>query len=118
GGHADATLRRIAKSGDGWIMLAHPLGPEADAEFKKLRGYVQAAGRGPAGIGLGMGVSAGAGGPGGRRRQVQGWKNGGVTHITVNNTYARGPHKRIVGRTMEDHLRAMRDYHAAVADLI
>ena len=27
GGHEDVTLRRIAKWGDGWIMLAHPLVP-------------------------------------------------------------------------------------------
>ena len=37
GGHEDATLRRIAKWGDGWIMLAHPSGPLANAEFDKLR---------------------------------------------------------------------------------
>ena len=35
GGHEDVTLRRIAKWGDGWIMLAHPGGPVADAEFAK-----------------------------------------------------------------------------------
>src|SRR6266481_8911574 len=29
GGHEDATLRRIAKWGDGWIMLAHPMGEKA-----------------------------------------------------------------------------------------
>jgi probable F420-dependent oxidoreductase len=31
GGHEDATLRRIAKWGDGWIMLAHPSGAVANA---------------------------------------------------------------------------------------
>jgi alkanesulfonate monooxygenase SsuD/methylene tetrahydromethanopterin reductase-like flavin-dependent oxidoreductase (luciferase family) len=31
GGHADATLRRIAKMGDGWMMLAHARGAEAEA---------------------------------------------------------------------------------------
>src|SRR5205814_122030 len=52
GGHEDVTLRRIAKWGDGWIMLAHPLGAAANAEFEKLRGYAKDAGRDPRSIGL------------------------------------------------------------------
>ena len=40
GGHHDATLRRIAKYGDGWIMLAHPPGDAAIAAFDKMRNYV------------------------------------------------------------------------------
>ncbi len=43
GGHEDVTLRRIAKWGDGWIMLAHPQGPEATAQFQKLKDYVREA---------------------------------------------------------------------------
>src|SRR4029077_5384434 len=41
GGHADVTLRRTAKWGDGWIMLAHAKGKEAEGEFDKLRRYVK-----------------------------------------------------------------------------
>ena len=52
GGHHDATLRRIAKWGDGWIMLAHPPGDAALAEFTKLRTYAQQAGRDPASVGI------------------------------------------------------------------
>jgi len=118
GGHEDVTLRRIAKWGDGWIMLAHPSGPVADAEFAKLRGYVAAEGRDANAIGLEVWVSTGEGGPQDWRRQFLDWQASGVTHITLNSTYARGPHKRIAGRTMADHLAAMRDYHAAVADLL
>src|SRR5258707_7296386 len=33
GGHMDVTLQRIAKWGDGWIMLSEPPGPKAVAEF-------------------------------------------------------------------------------------
>ena len=117
GGHEDVTLRRIAKWGDGWIMLAHPLGDVATAEFAKLRAYVKAAGRDPSSVGLEVWVSTGQGGPDDWRREFQGWKAAGVTHVTVNSTYARGPHKRIVGRSMADHMAAMRDYMAAVKDL-
>ena len=118
GGHEDATLRRIAKFGDGWIMLAHPVGPAANAEFAKLRGYIKEAGRDPGSVGLEVWVSTGDGGPADWRKEFQAWKEAGVTHVTVNSTYGRGSHKRIAGKTMGDHLAAMRQYHAAVADLL
>jgi probable F420-dependent oxidoreductase len=118
GGHEDVTLRRTARWGDGWIMLAHAQGPEANAQFDKLRGYVREAGRDPAAVGLEVWVSTGEGGPEDWRRHLQGWKDAGVTHITLNSTYSRGPHKRIPGRTMADHMDAMRRYREAVADLL
>jgi probable F420-dependent oxidoreductase len=118
GGHEDVTLRRIAKWGDGWIMLAHAQGAEADAAFAKLRQYAREAGRDPATIGLEVWVSTAEGaGPDDWRRALAGWKAAGVTHVTLNTTYSRGPHKRIAGRTMADHMQAMRDYIAAVKDL-
>lgn len=118
GGHADATLRRIAKMGDGWMMLAHPKGPEAETAFATLRRYVEAAGRDPNTIGLEVWVSTGEGGAADWRREFLYWKGIGVTHITVNSTFARGPHRRIAGKTMADHLHAMKQYHAAVADVL
>lgn len=118
GGHEDVTLRRIAKWGDGWIMLAHEQGPKADAQFEKLRGFVKEAGRDPASIGLEVWVSTAEGkGPDDWRRAFEGWKRSGVTHVTLNSTYGRGPHTRIAGRLMSDHMTAMRDYIAAVNDL-
>jgi probable F420-dependent oxidoreductase len=118
GGHADATLRRTAKWGDGWIMLAHPKGEQAEAEFAKLRGYVKQAGRDPSSVGLEVWVSTAEGGPADWRKEFQYWQGAGVTHVTVNSTYGRGPHRRIAGKTMADHLEAMKQYHAAVADLL
>ena len=118
GGHADMTLRRIARMGDGWMMLAHAMGQEAETAFAKLRDYTRQAGRDPDAIGLEVWVSTGVGGPDDWRKEFQYWKGVGVTHVTVNSTYARGPHQRIAGRTMADHLAAMRQYQAAVADLL
>ena len=118
GGHEDATLQRIARWGDGWIMLAHPVGAAADAQFDKLRGYLKAAGRDPQAIGLEVWVSTGEGGPDDWRRQFLDWKQAGVTHVTVNSTYNRGPHKRITGRSLAQHLAAMTAYRGAVADLL
>jgi probable F420-dependent oxidoreductase len=118
GGHEEATLRRIAKWGDGWIMLAHPSGPVANAEFDKLRRYVKEAGGDPSAIGLEVWVSTGEGGPDDWRQQFLAWKEAGVTHVTVNNTYNRGPHRRIAGKTLAHHLAAMASYREAVAELI
>src|SRR5262249_7068772 len=44
GGHADVTLRRCAKWGDGWMPLAHPPGEEARTAFATLHRYVEEAG--------------------------------------------------------------------------
>ena len=118
GGHEEVTLRRIAKWGDGWIMLAHPAGDAAKAQFDKLRGFAREAGRDPAAIGLEVWVSTGAGTPEDWRREIALWKSLGVTHATVNSTYARGPHARIAGRTVAAHMEAMKQYRAAVADLL
>src|ERR1700756_3312508 len=37
GGHADVTLRRIAKWGDGWMMLGYPMGEQAKTAVEELR---------------------------------------------------------------------------------
>ena len=118
GGHADATLRRIAKMGDGWMMLSHPMGAEAETAFAKLGSYAEKEGRDPRSIGLEVWVSTGDGGPADWRKEFLYWQSVGVTHVTVNSTCARGPHRRIAGRTLAAHLDAMKQYHAAVADLI
>ena len=74
GGHADATLRRIAKMGDGWMMLAHPKGPEAETAFATLRRYVEDEGRDPNTIGLEVWVSTGEGGPADWRKEFRYWQ--------------------------------------------
>ena len=47
GGHEDVTLRRIAKWGDGWIMLAHPAGPIANARVRQAARLHQGRWTGP-----------------------------------------------------------------------
>ncbi|MFP6709313.1 MAG: LLM class F420-dependent oxidoreductase [Alphaproteobacteria bacterium] len=119
GGHEDVTLRRTAKWGDGWIMLAHPPGDGAVAEFEKLRDYTLAEGRDPGAMGLEIWASVGAGGAEDWRREFEFWRDAGVSHITVNNSYDRGEHHtRIPGRGLADHLRGIGQYRAAVADLL
>ncbi len=118
GGHHDATLRRIAKWGDGWMMLAYPADATALAEFAKLRRYAEAEGRDPAAIGIEVWTSNAAGDEAAWRDEVRFWKSAGVTHITLNAAYQRGHHQRIAGRSMADHLSALTRYRNAVADLL
>jgi probable F420-dependent oxidoreductase len=117
GGHNEATLQRIAKWGDGWIMLAHPPGDAARAEIAKLRAYVEAAGRKKEAVGLSVWVSA-VGDEASWRKEIEAWKEAGVTHVTLNNTFGRYYHRRIPGRSMSDHMTAIKRYQQAVADLV
>jgi probable F420-dependent oxidoreductase len=118
GGHAEATLRRVVKWGDGWMPLAYPPGEEARTAFATLRRTAEAAGRDPATIGIDTRVSAGAGAEAEWRHDVQLWKSLGVTHLTLANYYESGHLHRIAGRTLGDHIAAMRRYWNAVADLL
>jgi probable F420-dependent oxidoreductase len=118
GGHAEVTLRRCAKWGDGWMPLAYPPGEEARAAFDKLRRYAEEAGRDPATIGIDTRVSAGAGAEAEWRAEVSAWKALGVTHLTLANYYESGHLHRIAGRSLADHIAAMRRYRNAVADLL
>jgi len=118
GGHMDVTLQRIAKWGDGWMMLSEPPGPKAVAEFDKLRRLVEAEGRDPASVGLEVWTSTGTGAEKDWREEISFWKKAGVTHVTLHNTFGGYHHKRMAGRSMSDHVAAMRRYRNAVADLL
>src|SRR6201987_103306 len=118
GGHAEATFRRAAKYGDGFMPLAYPQGDAALAAFDKLRRLTREAGRDPAAMGIEVWASLGAGNEDDWRREFQFWKQAGVTHVTAHTTYTSNHHKRIDGRSAEAHLAAITRYRAAVADLL
>jgi len=118
GGHAEATFRRCARYGDGFMPLRYAPGDEALAAFDKLRTLTRAAGRDPAQMGLEVWVSPGAGNEADWRREIGFWKAAGVSHVTAHTTYASNHHKRIEGRSAADHLTAIDHYRAAVADLL
>lgn len=117
GGHVDATLRRTARLGDGWMMLAHPPGDAALAEFDKLRQFAAEAGRDPGEMGIEVWVSVGSGDAASWREEFSFWKSAGVTHVTLNNSYNRYHHQRMAGRTLEAHLDGLERYWKAVSDL-
>jgi probable F420-dependent oxidoreductase len=118
GGNVEQTLERIARIGDGWIMNAYPPGDAALAEFDKLRRLTEQAGRDPARIGIEAWISSGAGSEADWREEARFWKRAGATHLTLFNAFARRHHTRIPGRSVGDHLAAMRRFHDAVADVL
>lgn len=118
GGHADVTLRRVARWGAGWMPLSYPPGDEAKAAIDKLRAYTAAEGRNPASIGIDTRVAVGLGDETAWRETVRTWKSIGVTNLTLATYSGRGHLRRIEGRKLADHLTAIRRYWDAVADLL
>jgi probable F420-dependent oxidoreductase len=118
GGHAEATFRRAAKYGDGFMPLAWPPGDEALAAFEKLRRLTREAGRDPDAMGIEVWVSPGVGTPEDWRRDIAFWKQAGVTHVTAHTSFTNNHHRRIEGTTFAAHLSAVTQYREAVADLL
>src|SRR5580704_8925150 len=118
GGHAEATLHRVVKYGDGWMQLNYAPGPEAAASIARLRSLAEAAGRDPSTIGIDTRVTVGIGEEAEWRDTVRFWKSCGVSHLTLGTYSGHGHLRRIAGRTLADHLEAIRRYWNAVADLL
>jgi probable F420-dependent oxidoreductase len=118
GGHAEATFRRAAKYGDGFMPLIFPPGDAALAAFEKLRALTREVGRDPAQMGLEVWVSPGVGNEDDWRKEISFWKAAGVTHVTAHTTYVSDYHRRIAGSSAAEHLAAITRYHAAVVDLL
>ncbi len=118
GGHAEATFRRAARYGDGFMPLDYPPGDAALAAFDKLRGLVREAGRRPEDMGIEIWMSPGAGAEDEWRREIGFWKQAGVTHVTAHTTFVSGHHRRVAGHGAADHLAALTRFRGAVADLL
>ena len=108
-------LRRIA------FLLERSLA--SSYKVKAFRGAATAIavlpeGRDPASVGLEVWLSAGIGNEDDWRREVGFWKTAGVTHAAVHTTFGGYHHKRIAGKSFDDHLKAITRYRAAVADLL
>jgi probable F420-dependent oxidoreductase len=83
GGHADVTLRRCAKWGDGWMPLAYPPGEAAKTAIATLRRYAEEAGRDPSSLGLSVRLLAGAGGPEKWLESAQALRALGATYLML-----------------------------------
>ena len=69
-------------------------------------------------IELGAVVTAGLGEEAEWRDTVRFWKECGVTDLTLTTYSGRGHLCRIAGRSLKDHIEAIRRYWNAVADLL
>jgi probable F420-dependent oxidoreductase len=118
GGHAEATFRRAAKYGDGFMPLAYQPGDEMLAAFEKLRRLTREAGRDPAQMGIEVWVSPGVGTPDDWRGDIAFFKRAGVTHVTAHTSFTNAHHRRIEGTTFDAHLAAITRYREAVAALL
>jgi probable F420-dependent oxidoreductase len=101
-------LRRIARSGDGWISM-HPPGPDIRDAFARLREMAAACGRDPGAIGL-QGLMQWRGrrvGEDEELQAVQNWLECGARRISFSGARA--------GRTPDEHVRYIADKAAIVA---
>lgn len=83
GGHAEAVMRRLARSGAGW-MPNFRTAADAQPTLETLDRYLAEAGRSRAEIGIEPRVSYGDGNAERWRKLIAEWQATGATHLTVN----------------------------------
>lgn len=83
GGGADKVLERTARIGDGWFPQMPPDNTAREA-IRRLRAYAEAAGRDPGTIGIEARLSIGRVPESGWREYVEGWRELGATHLSIN----------------------------------
>jgi probable F420-dependent oxidoreductase len=101
GGWDERVLRRIGRIADGWFPLRHP--PEGwAATIERVHAYAREAGRDPSAIGIEPRFTL-RGSPDDWRRAADEWRSLGATHLTVHTMES-------VSGTLDDHVRAIRDW--------
>jgi probable F420-dependent oxidoreductase len=108
GGYSEATLRRIARIGDGWFPWIPP-NEETRAIIGRLHRYARAEGRDPSAIGLEPQLSLGRVPQAEWRAYARGWQELGATYLCVNTMNAG------LG-TLEEHVAALASVKAELAD--
>jgi len=119
GGHADATLRRCALMGDGWIPLFPP-DDDGAARMEQFRGWVREAGREPSSVGIESWINVGDyddgfGAPKYDTEQswrdwAEGWKALGATHLTINTMLAGFT-------TLQQHIDKLAEVKAVIGSI-
>jgi probable F420-dependent oxidoreductase len=106
GARADVGLRRTARVADGWF----PQGPPDDRmreALKRLRGYVEEAGRAPESVGIEARLDVGKVPQEEWIAQTEAWRLLGATYISINtmNAGLRSP---------QEHVETIRHYKGAL----
>lgn len=100
GGHSEATLQRVGRLGDGWLPLVKP-GPQAKDMLRRVHEAAQQAGRDPHTIGIEAKVSLSTGSMEDQLSFVDGWRELGATHVTVE-THG-------MGLTLREHVALLQE---------
>lgn len=100
GGYVDAVLRRIARTGDGWLP-GHATAEQAKDDLEKLGRYLEEYGRSWDDIGIEPRLSYGDGNQDRWLQIISGWEAAGASHLSFN-TMGRG------FSTPDAHLNAIR----------
>ena len=84
-------------------------------------------GTGPAGgalalrlasVGIEVWTSCGSGSEADWRKEAAFWQAAGASHLCLTTTFHRRHHHRIAGKSLSDHLVALKRYRDAVADFL
>ena len=118
GGTVTQAFERVALYGQGWITLYDRPGDILDRRLSRLRACAEAKGRDPGTIGVDAWVSMGRSGPSEWRREIEGWRKYGVTHLTLNTGFRALHHHPIEGKGLDAHVDAALSYFDAVKDII
>jgi probable F420-dependent oxidoreductase len=108
GARADVGLRRTARMSDGWFPLG-PLDERMREAVRRLRGYVEEAGRDPASVGIEARLDVGRVPPEEWIVQTEAWRSLGATHISINTMNAG------LG-SPQDHVESIRRYKEALGE--
>jgi len=107
GGSDDRALHRLARLGDGWFPL---MGPDDTCRtaIEKIAKYARQAGRDPKSIGIEGRITIAGKSAEELKKEIEGWKNLGATHLAVNTMKAGLA-------TPAAHIEAIRRFHDAAA---
>lgn len=107
GGQSDATLRRVARIGDGWMTNPFHISlNNAKAEIEKLHKYTEDAGRKPNQIGLNI-VGVTVKELQDQDRFVERWRDLGATHMDVITMEGRL-------KALPEHIEAIRQFKSLI----
>ena len=109
GGSSEATLRRVARVGDGWFPQMPP--EQARQLVDRLRALASDAGRDPGSIGIEARVTIAGKDEETWIDEVRGWQEMGATHLAVNTM---GAGLQGAG----DHIEAIRRFHDVVFPVV
>jgi probable F420-dependent oxidoreductase len=108
GGSHEAMLRRLARLGDGWIVL-HRKAADARPALDMLSRFIEAAGRERSAVGLEARLPYDTGDPKAWETAMHDWQAAGATHLSFN-TMSSG------FTTPQEHIQALRKF-ASVAEI-